>query len=238
LFVDAPNGVLQAFTSRLRIQQAIMSLLKDTGGQMRSFLAMSWLVVAAATGTSATAQSPGLSTDDLARIARICQSTQPAPFRSTADIQREVACNAAAVEMLRSTPSSAPSPSLWITASLGTWVYRYALDGATDTHGACVVSGLLTLPAGRPVALKFTSEDTIHEFQLPSLGVKATAVPGRIGTVIVRAETADMFQGTAVTAEGTAREQKASLSVRFLSPDDYARWESDTLRVRGCGAVR
>lgn len=47
-----------------------------------------------------------------------------------------------------------------------------------------------------------------------------------------------MVEGTAVRDEGTAREQKAPLSVRFLSADDYARWERDTLRARGCGMVR
>jgi heme/copper-type cytochrome/quinol oxidase subunit 2 len=205
---------------------------------MQAFLELSCLALAATMAGAALAQSPQVSNDDLARIARACQSAQPNPFKSAAEIQREVACTAAAIEMLRSAPSVATSPSLWIKASLGTWVYRYALDGATDTHTACVVTSLLTLPTGRSVALNFTSEDTIREFQLPTLGVKATAIPGRIETVMLRAEVAGMVPGTAVKAEGAAREQKASVSVRFLSRDDYAHWERDTLRARGCRMVQ
>jgi heme/copper-type cytochrome/quinol oxidase subunit 2 len=205
---------------------------------MQAFLKLSCLALAASMVGAALAQSRQVSNDDLARIARACQSAQPNPFRSAAEIQRDVACTAAAIEMLRSAPSAATSPSLWIKASHGTWVYRYALDGAADTHAACEVTGLLTLPAGRSVALNVTSEDTIHAFQLPTLGVKATAIPGRIETVILRAEVAGAVPGTAVKAEGTAQEQKASVAVRFLSRDDYAQWERDTLRARGCGTVQ
>jgi Cytochrome C oxidase subunit II, periplasmic domain len=203
---------------------------------MQAFLRMSYLALAVTMSGPAFAQSPRVSNDDLARIARACQSAQQNPFKSAAEIQREVACTAAAIEMLRSAPPAQPSPSLWITASLGPWVYRYALDGATDTQPACVLSSLLTLPTGRPVTLTLASEDTIHEFQLAMLGLKATAIPGRITRVMVRAEVAGVVQGTVVTAEGTAREKKASVSVRFLNPNDYARWERDTLRARGCGS--
>lgn len=80
--------------------------------------------------------------------------------------------------MLRRAPPAAPSPIVSITASLGTWTYRYTLDGAMDTQAACIVSGTLTLPAGRPVSLRVMSKDMIHQFQLPALGIKVDAVPG------------------------------------------------------------
>jgi heme/copper-type cytochrome/quinol oxidase subunit 2 len=205
---------------------------------MRFVVTALWLVSAVLIARDAKAQTSHVSPSDLARIARVCQSSTADPFRSTADIQREVACNAAAIEMLRGAPPAAQSLTLSITAKLGKWDYRYNLDSATDLNANCLVFGLLTLPAGRNVALNITSEDTIHTFLLPTLGVKATAIPGRIETKMVRTEAVGKIAGTAVTAEGTTRENKAAVNVRFLDEKDYVRWEHETLRARGCGLAR
>jgi heme/copper-type cytochrome/quinol oxidase subunit 2 len=205
---------------------------------MKQAIMMLWIALCVGPAGTALAQTPPLSPDDLARIARECRSPQPTPFRSTADIQREVDCTSAAIEMLRRGPPAAPSPRLSVTAALGSWVFRYDLDGAAGTNQACVVSGPLTLPAGRPVEITLTSDDTIHELQLPTLGIKTSAIPGRINIATLRADAVGTVTGVAVTAEGTARQQTATVSVRFLVAVDYALWERETLRARGCGVVR
>jgi heme/copper-type cytochrome/quinol oxidase subunit 2 len=205
---------------------------------MRFVVTALWLVSAVVIAPDAKAQSSPVSPSDLGRIARECQSSAPDPFRSIADIQREVACNAAAIEMLRGTPSAAQSLTLAITARLGKWDYRYNLDSAGDRNANCLVSGPLTLPVGRNVTLNITSDDTIHTFLLPTLGVKATAIPGRIETKMVRTEAEGTVAGTAVTAEGATRESKTAVNVRFIKEKDYIRWERATLRARGCGLAR
>jgi Cytochrome C oxidase subunit II, periplasmic domain len=183
----------------------------------------------------ALAQSPASGDDDLLRFTKECAAATPDPFSAVAEIMREVDCVSALAKARRNNPQPVESPVLWITARTGPWEYRYGLDGAVQNSPACLVRSGLVLPIGRAVKVHLTSTDTIHQWAVPTLGIKATAIPGRIAVETLRSEGAGVVKGTIVRNEGSAKARSAPFTLRFLADAEYAAWESRALRSKGCG---
>ena len=61
-----------------------------------------------------------------------------------------------------------------VTGQQWLWTFTYPQQGFT--------SNVLELPAGRPVEFKVTSDDVLHGFAIPQLGVAMDANPGWIST--------------------------------------------------------
>ncbi|MFP4002935.1 MAG: cytochrome c oxidase subunit II [Alphaproteobacteria bacterium] len=61
--------------------------------------------------------------------------------------------------------------------------------------GPVTTQGLLHIPVGRPVELAITSEDVIHSFWVPRLAGKRDAIPGRVNTLIIRADAPGVYGG-------------------------------------------
>ncbi len=183
----------------------------------------------------AFAQTASSRDDDLLRFVTECGGAVPAPFKSVADLRWEIDCVAALVKAQGNSSRTVESPAMWITAQTGPWEYRYDLDGALQDVPACVVTSGLVLPVGRAVKVSLSSTDTIHEWRLPSLGIKATAIPGRINTATLRSEAAGVVEGLIVRNEDSAKASSTPFTVRFLAETEYSAWERRTLRAKGCG---
>jgi heme/copper-type cytochrome/quinol oxidase subunit 2 len=183
----------------------------------------------------ASAQPSARQDDDFLRIAKECDGNKLDPFRSVSDIRREVDCVAAAMKARGNSARTFESPVIWILARNARWEYRYGLDGALQNIPACVVTSGIVLPVGRPIKVNLTSKDTIHEWSFPTLGIKATAIPGRIEALTLQVETKGTAKGVIVRDEGTPRSRSTPVTLRFLGDAEYAAWERRTLRSRGCG---
>lgn len=181
------------------------------------------------------AQSNSSSNEALDRAIEECQKAPDVPFKSVAEIQNEVACTAAALEMLTNNDAPLESPVVQMTSRSGEWDYQYILDGAFAVTPACNVKGPLVLPSARPVRIRLSSDDTIHEFQIPSLGLSATALPGRIEELTVESNSVSEIEGIAITDSGSANSKRTLITLRFAAEMDYKKWERDALRAKGCG---
>jgi heme/copper-type cytochrome/quinol oxidase subunit 2 len=62
-----------------------------------------------------------------------------------------------------------------------------------------------------------TSSDTIHEWHVPALGIKATAIPGRIESVDLKTSQLGTFAGN--------DNQRAAITVRIVSHAAFATWQ-------------
>ena len=69
------------------------------------------------------------------------------------------------------TPPPPPEPDLVVTGHQWWWEARYPKSGV-------VVANEFHIPVGKPVSLRLESSDVLHEFWVPELARKITAVPG------------------------------------------------------------
>jgi cytochrome c oxidase subunit 2 len=72
-----------------------------------------------------------------------------------------------------------------ISAEQWAWHYRYAQSDAPADE--------LHIPVGRRVHLRLQSDDVIHSFWVPALGVKQDVVPGRVTDIYVTANRAGTY---------------------------------------------
>jgi cytochrome c oxidase subunit 2 len=73
-------------------------------------------------------------------------------------------------------PASASSPlEIDVTGQQWVWTFSYPQNGDVE-------SDQLYLPVGRPVVFKVTSDDVIHSFWIPAMGIKVDANPGMTTT--------------------------------------------------------
>jgi cytochrome c oxidase subunit 2 len=75
------------------------------------------------------------------------------------------------------------------TATMWNWQFRYPqMDAAPST-------GVLHIPAGRPVEVLVTSNDVIHSFWIPRLAGKIDAIPGHQTRVRLQADQPGEYEG-------------------------------------------
>lgn len=68
------------------------------------------------------------------------------------------------------------------------WEYRYEESGV-------VTANELTIPAGRPVALRLESVDVIHSYWIPPLAGKTDVIPGRVNHMHFEADEPGTYLG-------------------------------------------
>jgi cytochrome c oxidase subunit 2 len=73
--------------------------------------------------------------------------------------------------MRLSDPPPAPEPDLVVTGHQWWWEARYPKSGV-------VVANEFHIPVGKPMSLRLEAADVLHEFWVPELARKITAVPG------------------------------------------------------------
>lgn len=100
------------------------------------------------------------------------------------------------------------------------WEFRHL-----DEQGAATRRSINTLvmPAGELVEFRIGSDDVIHSFWVPRLGGKIDAIPGRVNTLRLRADTPGRMRGQCAEFCGLEHTHMA-FDVVVLPAQDYARW--------------
>lgn len=100
--------------------------------------------------------------------------------------------------------SDNPAITVNVTAEQWLWSYGYTdfserwFDSFllnTCLNRLLVCSNYLFIPYNTAIRLVVTSEDVIHSWSAPSLGVKVDAVPGRVNQLIIQVNRRGIFTG-------------------------------------------
>jgi len=89
------------------------------------------------------------------------------------------------------------------------------------------VDNEVVVPVGANVLVQVKSTDVIHDWAVPSFGVKIDAVPGRLQTTWFRAEQEGMFYGQCSELCGR-NHAFMPIAVRVVSQEEYDNWVSET----------
>jgi len=109
------------------------------------------------------------------------------------------------------------SPDLEVIGHQWWWEIRYVGSGI-------VTANEIHIPVGRPISVRLDTTDVLHEFWVPQLTRKMTAVPAAGNHVWLEAEHAGVFEGLCSEFCGT---QHAWMRFQVIaeSPEKYAQWE-------------
>lgn len=100
------------------------------------------------------------------------------------------------------------------------------------------VDNRLVLPAGKNIRILTTSNDVIHSFFIPSLGVQRYAIPGRTIETWVRVEKPGVYYGECNQICGT-NHSAMPIAVEAVSPENFAKWvEEAKVKYASLGPAR
>jgi len=124
--------------------------------------------------------------------------------------------------MSLSDPAPAPDPDLIVIGHQWWWEARYTNTGA-------VVANEIHIPVGRALSIRLESTDVLHEFWVPELARKITAVPGHPNHIWIEADKAGTYLGVCSEFCGTEHAW-----MRFLviaePPAQFDAWEQAQLQ--------
>lgn len=123
------------------------------------------------------------------------------------------------------------------------WSYEYPQDQdggfgydsyMLDPEGAkkanqpnlLAVDNELVLPAGKTVVVQVVGQDVIHNFAVPSFGIRMDAVPGRLNQTWFKTDVEGLYYGQCSRLCG-ANHAFMPIAVRIVSPEKYAAWLVD-----------
>ena len=124
--------------------------------------------------------------------------------------------------MKLSDPPPPPEPDIIVTGHQWWWEARYAKSGA-------VVANELHIPVGKAVSIRLEASDVLHEFWVPELARKITAVPGHPNHLWVQADKPGSYIGFCSEFCGIQHAWMHFLIVA-TSPAEFASWETGQLR--------
>ena len=185
-------------------------------------------------------------------MSRFNEKRHPDPSRTTHNTALEIAWTIIPVLILVSIaiPSfrllfaqyDIPRADLTITATGSQWYWTYEYPDEGITFDSIMVQDadlkegqprLLTVdrevvvPVGKNVVVGVKSNDVIHDWAMPSFGVKLDAVPGRLQTTWFRAEREGIFYGQCSELCGR-NHAFMPIAVRVVSEAEYADWLAKT----------
>jgi cytochrome c oxidase subunit II len=117
-------------------------------------------------------------------------------------------------------PTSDSTPTIEVTGRQWWWQVRYRSAG---NAGAFTTANEIHLPVGRPVRILIRSVDVNHSFWIPQLHPKEDAIPGRVNTILVRADRPGTYRGECSEFCGQEHARMA-FTVVAESPARYAEW--------------
>lgn len=85
------------------------------------------------------------------------------------------------------------------------------------------VDNAIMVPAGKTVRMIVTSEDVLHSFAVPSLGIKKDAVPGRLNETWFRIEKEGTYYGQCSELCGV-KHGFMPIAVKVVSQQQYDEW--------------
>jgi cytochrome c oxidase subunit 2 len=121
-----------------------------------------------------------------------------------------------------SDPPPAPEPDLVVIGHQWWWEARYPKLGV-------VVANEFHIPAGKAVSVRLESTDVLHEFWLPELARKITAVPGHPNHIWLQADKAGTYLGICSEFCGTQHAWMHFLIIAE-SQAEFDDWEKAQLR--------
>jgi cytochrome c oxidase subunit 2 len=185
-------------------------------------------------------------------MARFNEKRNPEPTRTTHNTPLEIAWTVVPVLILVAIaiPSfrllfaqyDFPKPDLTITATGNQWYWTYEYPDHGITFDSIMVPEadlkegqprLLTVdrevvvPVNKNVIVGLKSNDVIHDWALPSFGVKLDAVPGRLQSTWFRAEREGIFYGQCSELCGR-NHAFMPIAVRVVSEAEFADWLAKT----------
>jgi cytochrome c oxidase subunit 2 len=131
-----------------------------------------------------------------------------------------------------------PKPDLVITATGHQWYWTYEYPDQGFSFDSLMVEDadlkpgqprLLTVdheivvPVNKNVIVQVKATDVIHDFAVPSFGIKIDAVPGRLQTTWFRAERTGVYHGQCSELCGM-RHAFMPIVVRVVTEEEYAAW--------------
>jgi cytochrome c oxidase subunit 2 len=96
------------------------------------------------------------------------------------------------------------------------WEFRYPEEGVTT-------QSRLVLPRDRDVYFSLTTEDVIHSFYVPELGLKQDIIPGQTGQARTRATQNGTYTLYCAELCGVGHTRMHG-TVVVMSPDEYQEW--------------
>jgi cytochrome c oxidase subunit 2 len=185
-------------------------------------------------------------------IVRFNDKRHPEPTRTTHNTPLEIAWTVVPVLILVAIaiPSfrllfaqyDFPKPDLTITATGNQWYWSYEYPDQGIKFDSIIVQDadlkpgqprLLTVdrevvvPVNKNVQVQVKSTDVIHDWAVPSFGIKLDAVPGRLQVTWFRAEREGMFYGQCSELCGR-NHAFMPIAVRVVSEQEFADWLAKT----------
>jgi cytochrome c oxidase subunit 2 len=114
-------------------------------------------------------------------------------------------------------PPPAPAPDLVVTGHQWWWEVRYPGSGV-------IAANEIHLPVGKAFSLELNSADVLHEFWVPELARKITAVPGHPNHIWIEADKPGTYLGVCSEFCGTQHAWMHFLIVAE-SATDFAAWQ-------------
>lgn len=185
-------------------------------------------------------------------MSRFNEKRHPEPTRTTHNTPLEIAWTVIPVLILVAIaiPSfrllfaqyDFPKPDLTITATGNQWYWTYdypdqgihfdsimvpEADLKPGQPRLLTVDREVVVPVNKNIIVGLKSNDVIHDWALPSFGVKLDAVPGRLQTTWFRAEREGMFYGQCSELCGR-NHAFMPIAVRVVSEAEFADWLAKT----------
>jgi cytochrome c oxidase subunit 2 len=185
-------------------------------------------------------------------MSRFNEKRNPDPSRTTHNTALEIAWTVLPVLILVAIaiPSfrllfaqyDLPKADLTITATGSQWYWTYEYPDEGISFDSIIVPDadlkpgqprLLTVdrevvvPVNKNVIVHVKSNDVIHDWAMPSFGIKLDAVPGRLQTTWFRAEHEGMFYGQCSELCGR-NHAFMPIAVHVVSEAEYADWLAKT----------
>lgn len=85
------------------------------------------------------------------------------------------------------------------------------------------VDNEVVLPAGKTVVIQVVGNDVIHNFALPSFGVRIDAIPGRLNQTWFKTERTGLYYGQCSRLCGS-NHAFMPIAIRIVSPEEYTAW--------------
>ena len=122
-----------------------------------------------------------------------------------------------------SDPPPAPEPDLVVIGHQWWWEARYPKLGV-------VAANEIHIPVGRAFSVRLDATDVLHEFWVPELARKITAVPGHPNHIWLQTDKPGTYLGICSEFCGTEHAWMRFLVVAE-SPAEFAAWEKTQLRA-------
>ncbi len=134
---------------------------------------------------------------------------------------------------------TAPPDALQIRVTGRQWFWDVEYRDSVPSRWATTANEI-HVPVGRPVVFQLRSNDVIHSFWVPNLGVKRDMIPGQETSIWFQADTPGVYRGQCAEFCGHQHAKMAFLVVAE-PPDRFAAWldrQRDTARTPGDSLAR